>query len=271
MSTMMKTRRSRRAVLAAAAGAAAATVVAAIDHPVPALAGADGDVVLGGSNTAATTTSIAGTTAGIRVLKVDGVTGPEATDLFSGVAIHGTVVRSGAADDHLGVAVLGEAEDFCTGVDGRSDTGHGVFGQSESGIGIHGGSHSGTGVDGFSDEGTGVSAASTQGTAASAESQHGTALKAYGKVQLFRSGRAWVRAGSRTVTVDLTSRSGLGGTPLCFANLMSYRSGVWVTVVRPNYPAAGRLRIYLNKAVTSRTSIAWLVLDDLPGPAPWDL
>jgi hypothetical protein len=51
------------------------------------------------------------------------------------------------------------------------------------------------------------------------------------------------------------------GTPLCFANLMSYRPGVFVTTVRPNFPIKGKLRIYLNRTVSSTTFVSWFVLN----------
>ena len=266
MLTDMKARHSRRTVLTAAAGAAAATVVAAIDRPLAVQGGSDGDVVLGAQNAASATTSIVGSP-GITVLEAGGATAPDA----DGIAIHGSMKFSGADDERLGIAVLGEAEVYSTGVEGRSDTGYGVFGRSELGTGTHGSSHEGTGVDAFSDEGTGVAADSTRGTGVQGSSRDGTALKVYGKAKFQRSGRAWVRAGNRSVTIDLSAKCGLAGTPLCFANLLSYRGGVWVMAVRPNYPSGGKLRIYLNKAVTSRTAVAWLVLDALPGPAPWEL
>lgn len=271
MAIELEAPRSRRAVLTAAAAATAASVVAAIERPAVAVAGSDGDVALGQSNPATKTTSIVTTTPDITVFETRAVAGTAPNGYWSGIAVHGSVVRSGADDDHLGVGVLGEGASFCTGVEGRSESGFGVFGRSESGTGTQGGSHDGIGVDGSSDEGTGVHAVCTRGTGVHAESMSGTALKAYGKVKLHRSGRAWIGARKRSVTVDLNSRSGLGGMPLCFANLMTYRSGVWVTVVRPNYPSAGKLQIYLNRTVTARTAVAWLVLDALPGPAPWDL
>jgi hypothetical protein len=42
--------------------------------------------------------------------------------------------------------------------------------------------------------------------------------------------------------------------------MKAHRAGVYVAAVRPNYPSAGMFRIYLNKAVTSATNVAWLVL-----------
>ena len=61
-----------------------------------------------------------------------------------------------------------------------------------------------------------------------------TALRVTGKARLTRSGRATVSAGRSSVDIDLRTKGGLTGTPLCFANLMSYRPGVFVTTVRPN-------------------------------------
>jgi hypothetical protein len=70
-----------------------------------------------------------------------------------------------------------------------------------------------------------------------------------------------VAAARRSVDIDLRQKGGLGGTPFCFANLMSYRPGVFVTTVRPNYPVAGKARIYLNRTVSSNTLVAWFVLN----------
>lgn len=50
------------------------------------------------------------------------------------------------------------------------------------------------------------------------------------------------------------------GTPLCFATLQTRRAGVHVEAVRPNVPSFGKLRIYLNEAVTASTAVAWTVL-----------
>ena len=80
-----------------------------------------------------------------------------------------------------------------------------------------------------------------------------------------RSGRATVVAGKASVDIDFRPWDlpfeGLEGTPLCFANLMSYRPGVFATTVRPNHPIRGKMRIYLNRAVSSNTYVAWFVLN----------
>ena len=82
-------------------------------------------------------------------------------------------------------------------------------------------------------------------------------MNVVGKAHFSRSGKATVTAGHLSVTV--TVRGGLAGTPLCFANLRSYRSGVAVAAVRPNYPTAGKMRIYLTKTMSRSTSVSWIV------------
>ena len=68
----------------------------------------------------------------------------------------------------------------------------------------------------------------------------GPGLAVYGKVNfLTRSGRATVAAGRAYVDIDLRQKGGMSGTPLCFANMTSYRPGVHIAAVRPNYPVAG--------------------------------
>ncbi len=41
----------------------------------------------------------------------------------------------------------------------------------------------------------------------------------------------------------------------------SYTTGVYVAAVRPNYPIKDQMRIYLTKAVTTSTAVAWVVLN----------
>jgi hypothetical protein len=145
-----------------------------------------------------------------------------------------------------------------TGVYGEGNTGvwgyggWGVFGAGDTGIyGFSGATvpaaPAHTGVFGYSDSGTGVYARASTGTA----------LQVSGKVRFSRSGRAAVAAARSYV--DVSVAGGLTGTPLCFANLLTYRSGVYVAAVRPNYPTVGKVRIYLNKAVTASTYVAWFV------------
>ena len=133
---------------------------------------------------------------------------------------------------------------------------------------VTGGSSGGTGVRGltFAQNGIGVVGqamrAGATGVWAGNASPEGTGLFVRGKVRHFtRSGRATVAAGRSSVDVDLRAKGGLGGTPLCFANLMTHRPGVFVTTVRPNHPVAGKVRIYLNRTVPGNTHVAWSVLN----------
>ncbi len=234
MSIEMTAPRSRRAVLVAAAGAAAVTVVSAIERPTMVRAGVDGDVVLGAMNTSTETTQIENA--------------EDLVDVFAARSSGGGSAIVGESPQGTGVLGTG-----AHGVEGSSDTGIGVLGVSDTGTGVLG--HitlEGAGVRGHSFSAGGV------GVFASAEA--GTALEVDGKARFSRSGRATVAAGKSSVDVDLRTKGGLGGTPLCFANLTSYRSGTFVIAVRPNYPSTGKIRIYLNRTVTANTFVAWLVL-----------
>ena len=160
------------------------------------------------------------------------------------------------------------------GVFGEAGTGTGVYGTADGGRGVVGESRGGIGVAGISSEtgylgwdvssnqappGTGVYGWGIHvGVYAARADPDQTALQAVGRVKFSRSGRAKVLAGR--YYVDVTVPDGLAGTPLIFANLSTYRSGVWVSATRPNYPSAGRVRIYLNKVVSGTTYLSWFVL-----------
>jgi len=151
----------------------------------------------------------------------------------NGTAIAG---YTGASDDTVtprpNTAILGIASQ-------NASTARGVVGVTTVGQGVRGDAT--TGVGGYF-------------------TATGTALQVAGKAAFSRSGRAPVPRGRAHVDVDLGTKGGLSGTPLCFANLLYYRSGVHVAAVRPNYPTAGKMRIHLNRAVTAATNVAWVVL-----------
>jgi hypothetical protein len=88
----------------------------------------------------------------------------------------------------------------------------------------------------------------------------GAAIDVQGPAIFSRSGRLTMAAGRSYADIDLRLKGGLWFTSLCFANLMSYRPGVHVAAVRANYPVAGKARIYLNRAVSNRTFVAWFVI-----------
>jgi hypothetical protein len=237
--------RSRRAFLAAAAAAAAVTTASAIDPRSAVLAGVDGDVVLGALNTATTTTALRITANNGDVLRV------------RGVAENATIV---GANDDVGAGVRGEAT-----------TGAGLVGFSLSGTGVEGFTRTGNGVVGVSDERAGIigfitlsaegvhgHSFASAGVGVRAMAEAGHALVVDGKATFSRSGRATIPAGASHIDVDLNTKGGLGGTPLCFANLMTRRPGIHVETVRPNSPSAGKLRINLNRAAPGSTFVAWI-------------
>ena len=216
--------RSRRALLAAAAGAAAATVVAAVERPLP-VAAVDDDVIQ------------------------------------QGHTYYGTTVTTLVTQNDVAMEGITSSTEGNPAIWGQGLTSTGVLGLSSSGIGVNGAATDGVGVLGTTDSGTAVDAmANGSGTGVQAYSATGAALAVQGKATFSRSGRVTVPRGKTYADVDLASKGGLSGTPLCFANLMSYRPGVYVSAMRPNYPSTGKLRIYLNKAATASTYVAWVVL-----------
>jgi hypothetical protein len=283
--------RSRRSVITAALGAGAATLATAAVAPVPVRAGSDGDVVLGATNTSGNTTLVRNTTTSNAALMGlgttgDGVVGESAGDSKSGVYGYTTVTGG------YGVFGRNKAQGYGVGAEGQtavwaSGTNYGVYAQAVNGSGVLAESTNGPGVQGTTyasgqpsvtgraivggnlvavgslGNGIGVGAYgySPDGTGVWAESKTGVALDVIGKARFSRSGRATIGAGKRYVDVSLASKGGLGGTPLLFATLRTYRSGVYVAGVRPNYPSTGKFRIYLNKALSAATYVSWMVLN----------
>ncbi len=162
---------------------------------------------------------------------------------FSGAGVRGVSIA--------GSGVVGYASS--SGPGGLETPGNrsGVFGYSNAdsnAVGVYGKTLSGVGLKGEAFAGTGVHAMA----------QSGTALHVDGKASFSRSGRALVGVGK--AYVDVTVPGGVAATALCFANLTVYRSGVSVAAVRPAYPAAGKMRIYLSKALATKTYVAWIVM-----------
>ncbi len=272
--------RSRRSVMAAAAAAGMALVAEAVVRPRVAqatvgtfqygtsnFAGIDSTDLSASGPLATLTVENAGTGAGIVALSSGG-TAFAATSSASGYA-------SLYGNHEAGYGVIGD-----TGFLGAADGMAGVWGRDASvsgAVGAAGGSVNGTGLVGVGAasaavtqpaaalgsnglaESTGVFGVSPSGVGVRAQSTTGTALKVSGKTHFSRSGRATVPAGHSYVDVPVAG--GVAATSLCFANLTAYRSGVYVAAVRPAYPTTAKVRIYLNKAVTASTVVAWLVSD----------
>jgi hypothetical protein len=250
--------RSRRTLLAGGIGGLVALAAAAVGRPLS-VRGSDGEQVLvGGEYTATSVTKFdTGSTGETGVWGNSdrnwGLRGTNTWDAAGGVLGESVQSIGVVAQSQYGTGLLGHSGDWEPAfvVSPRAKTG--VWGHAEqdaTAVGVQGESTLGCGIRGEATTGVGVCATATTGTA----------LQVLGKAKLSRSGRVAVLAGKAYVDVDLTKNGGLGGTPLCFANLLYYRSGVFVAAVRPNYPSTGKLRIYLSKAVAGSTNVAWVVL-----------
>jgi hypothetical protein len=154
--------------------------------------------------------------------------------LYTKTGVHGFAVQ-----DSLARGVLGE-----------STVGHGVHGAATSGEGVHGEATSGQGIRGEATTGIGVKAVAVSGAA----------LDVAGRAVFSRSGVAVVP--KNATLVDVTVPGGLAGNPMALATLQIRRGSAHVLAARPNYPSAGKVRIYLSAvaSTTGSTPVAWWVL-----------
>lgn len=150
--------RSRRALLAAGLGGLAATVLHAAGRPDVAAA-ANGDPVIAGQTTAATSITAVHNSGGGTAFQ--GNSDPAPVAAIAKVGVHGNANQDVNA----------------RGVWGNSPLGTGVYGTSVSGFGLRGASTSNTGLRGDSTTGTAVRALSVSGRAINASSG-GTATPA---------------------------------------------------------------------------------------------
>ena len=219
----------------------------------------------------------------------DGVVGESTGDLS------GVVGFSGSGDAPAGPAktgVYGEATQDATargvtgkstagqGVRGEATTGHGVHGEATSGHGVHGvattgvavqgqgttgqgvrgDATTGQGVRGVATGGNGVLGEATSGIGVKAVATTGAALDVAGRAVFSRSGRASLAANAKYV--DVTVPGGLDSNATVLATLQIKRAKAHVLAARPNYPSAGKVRIYMSDvaSTTVSTPIAWFVL-----------
>jgi hypothetical protein len=162
-----------------------------------------------------------------------GVYGFNSTDGYGVAGRTGSAVRAATLGDNTG-------------------SGPGVVGESAGGTGVLGISHAArtAGVTGDATASTGIGVLATA-------SGSGTALSVNGKAKFSRSGIVTIPAGATRITrtgVALTSAS------LVLATLQAYRAGVAVAAVVSN-AGAGSFTIYLTKAVTTATKVAWFALN----------
>ena len=246
------TPRTRRAILAAALGASAATVATALTAP--AALAANGDAVtVGGSFTGTTGTQLTSTGTGGPVLSLIAD-----NTAFWGVWVHANAGTGIVTQGKSGLsATANDANGY--GVSAYNPGGTAVMAQSTDGSAVYAMSSTSMGVYGTSSSAQGVYGDSNNGVGVYARSVANVALQVDGKAVFSRSGRVSILKGKTYVDVSMAAHGGIASTALCFAHLTVYRTGVWVAAVRPNYPA-GKMRIYLNKAITATTYISWIVM-----------
>ncbi|MGH2752151.1 MAG: hypothetical protein ACRDK3_14955 [Actinomycetota bacterium] len=204
--------------------------------------GAPGDpLILGQPNSAETTdTSLTTTSDGNAFSVVQSGIGTGIYGEGDAYGIYGYTAGSGGYGGHSGSGVYGEG--------GR----YGVYGYSTTsdGWGVYGGSaSSGRGVSGTSKSGTGVHAES---------GVNGNALRVVGKAVFSKSGILTIPSGASSVTKS--GVNALTSSSFVLAQLQQNASGRWVRSVVPNV-ANGSFTIYLNRSVTSDTSVAWFVVN----------
>jgi hypothetical protein len=114
------------------------------------------------------------------------------------------------------------------------------------------------GVYTVSDEGVGLRALTYDGVAVEASTavDAGHALRVDGAVHFSRSGRVTVPPGRRWVTVPAAVRP----TSSALATLQTRQAGVHVEAAVPDHTNR-TLKIWLNRSVTSRVEVAWLLID----------
>lgn len=162
-----------------------------------------------------------------------GVYGSNSSDGYGVAGRTGSALRAGTLGDNTGSG---------PGVQGESAAGTGVLGIS------HGAAAPGVSGDATASNGIGVNAMASGG---------GTALSVVGKAKFSRSGTVTIPAGATRVTKTGVM---LNTASFVLATLQAYRAGIAVAAVVPN-AAAGSFTIYLTKAVTSSTRVAWFVVN----------
>jgi hypothetical protein len=268
--------RSRRALLTAAAGAAAgaaAAVAASAVAPAAVLAADPDDVVKDQDNATTDVTSITQGSADVNAFEGHGS--------GSGVGVLGSTEATvnagivGLAGDSSGSTYVTQGFDLDAGVYGHSgsDTGVGSGVYGEGTVGVWGYGDYGVEAQGFTTglfasafpigtaihghAGDGDAPAPMTGIAIRASVTESTeiGLRAAGRIQFpNRSGKVTFSAGSSSKSVTI---AGMTSSHYAFAVLNSTRSGVYVRAV---VPGTNKITIYLNKAPSSSTAVAWLVL-----------
>lgn len=167
--------------------------------------------------------------------------GPEASGVygFNSSAGYGVAGRTGSTER---AGTLGD----------NTGSGPGVLGESAAGTGVQGISH-GAAVAGVSGDATASDGVGVRATA----SGSGTALSVTGKMKFSRSGTITIPAGASSITKSgVTLNTG----SFVLATLQAYRAGVAVAAVVPD-PVADSFTVYLTRAVTASTKVAWFIVN----------
>jgi hypothetical protein len=276
------TRSSRRRLLTGLAAGAGIVAAETLVQGKPALAGSDGDVVLGVDNQLT-----AGTT-GVSSSAVTGLHGrctnagnPANTGVFGEgpTGVHGTGSSIGVqGNGNTGVAGIGSGYGvyahstggspglyaLSDGGDGAVGLGsrHGVYGTgSSNGVrgdgvgaganGVYGDTNNagGSGVYGQNDgAGFGVAGRAVNGTGVLADSANGTALQVTGRTKFSTSGTAVIASGQKKVIVTLA-----GVTTSDFVLATVQGSGAFY--VKNASAGTGQFTININKAPTSPATV----------------
>lgn len=187
----------------------------------------------------------------------------------------GTALRAVTQSAASAIEAIGEKDTNAVAVYGIAWGGAGVHGKSKYNVGVRGEGYSNAGVEGFSPYGPGMIARSAFGPgitahsnekagveatseqAAAVDATGPTAIKATGRVEMNRSGRATVSVGSDSVKVRVPG--GVSATSLGFANLRTNAEDLAVKLVTP-IEATGELLIRLNKRVRTKAYLSWMVI-----------
>ena len=174
---------------------------------------------------------------------------------WGGVGVYGsTGTGTGVFGKSGNVAVpFGNVDRAVTGV-------YGFCGHDANATGVAGETTVGVGTLGIATSGVGSRGQATSGVGVKAVATTGVALDVAGRAVFSRSGRASLAANAKYV--DVTVPGGLDSNANVLATLQIKRAKVHVLAARPNYPSAGKVRIYVSDvaSTTEATPIAWFVL-----------
>lgn len=287
-------RRTRRQLLAGGAAAVGVVATQSLVHATRAAA-ANGDPIVMGTFNQSTSNTTISDSSGDTTFTASAMASGTALDgtAVDGVGVFGNSVTgigvSGTTDstaDHA-AAIAGTITNPAPGAfsaavrgqnDGTAGDGIGVYGShSGAGWGVYGTSVSGVGVNGAADPGgigvqgsgqTGVLGSGTTGVHGFVTTPRGVgvlaenggdgpALKVNGVAAFSRSGVATVPAGRS----EVGHRLSLSSASVVLATIQGNVKDLYVRGVTVAAGTPGSFTIHLSRAVTTKTRVAWLVVN----------